>query len=194
LKGKTMNYAKVVSLAAAILSTIVLSQTVQAKDLRIIEQLKKSAPTFAKKNPLKKISPVCADFSGSWVGICIGNDGEQDAAEMNISQKKCEALALDGNTLHINGLNTFANSPNPNSEWPVTLGASIATSWNDAQTRLYTIGGFSLAGWFSGVSTGEMWLEGDTLRQKDTAGYNLDPTGVPSPFQLYMQDCTSTRR
>jgi len=101
---------------------------------------------------------------------------------------------MRGLTQHINGLNTIASSPNPNAEWPISVGGSISTTWNDAQTRLYTSIGFSIANLASGVTTEETWLEGDTLRHKDTAGYFLDPTGVPSPIQFILQDCTYTRQ
>ena len=47
---------------------------------------------------------------------------------------------------------------------------------------------------FAAVATEETWLEGDTLRRKATASYLLDPTGVPSPVQMVMDDCTFTRR
>lgn len=190
-----MFFKKVASIAmTALLSTLVLNQAAQAKELRIITQLKKSAPFLAKKNLKKKISPVCADFTGNWVGVCVETDGRQESAEVIINQDQCESIEMDGGYFSINGLNTISNSPSPNSEWPFSSGGAISYIWNDAQTRLYGSVGFSVAGWFSGVSTEETWLEGDTLRRKDTASYALDPTGVPSPFQLVMVDCTFTRR
>jgi hypothetical protein len=186
---------KVLTLTVATLfSTLFLNQGAQAKEPRIVQQLKKVAPQFAKKKALKKISPICTNFSGNWVGTCVETDGYQEPIEMTIEQEKCEYIVMDGWSFNINGLNTIANSPSPNAEWPLSVGGSISTSWNDAQTRLYTNAGFSVGSWFSVVATQEIWLEGDTLRQKDTAAYALDPTGVPSPMQQVLQDCTMNRR
>jgi hypothetical protein len=190
-----MFFKKVATIAmSALLSTLVLNQAAQAKELRIIQQLKKSAPLLAKKNAKKKISPVCANFTGNWIGICVESDGHQESEEVIIDQYQCESIAMDGGYFNINGLTTISNSSSPNSEWPFSAGVAISYIWNDAQTRLYGSAGFSFAGLFSGVSTQETWLEGDTLRRKDTAAYSLDPTGVPSPIQLAMVDCTFTRR
>ena len=179
---------------ATLFSTLFLYQGAQAKEPRIVQQLKKVAPQLAKKKSFRKISPICANFSGNWVGSCIDSDGMQEAIEMHIEQEKCEYIDMDGFSFNINGLNTIANSPSPNAEWPLSVGGSISMSWNDAQTRLYTNAGVSVASWFSVVSTQEIWLEGDTLRQKDTAAYALDPTGVPSPMQQVLFDCTMNRR
>jgi hypothetical protein len=190
-----MSISKVSALVlTAFLTTLGFHQIAQARDLRIVQQLKKSLPHLAKKNLVKKISPVCANFTGNWTGICIDSHGDQEPWEAVIDQEKCEYISMDGTSFNINGLNTIANSPGPNSEWPLNVGGSVSTTWNDAQTRLYKSVGFSIAGWFSGVSTQEIWLEGDTLRTKDTASYTLDPTGVPSPMQMIMQDCTFSRR
>jgi hypothetical protein len=179
---------------ATLLSTFLLNQVAQAKEPRIVQQLKKVAPQFAKKKALKKLSPICANFSGNWVGTCVETDGAQEPIEMTIEQEKCEYINMDGFSFNINGLNTIANSPSPNAEWPLSVGGSISMSWNDAQSRLYANAGVSVASWFSVVSTQEIWLEGDTLRQKDTAAYALDPTGVPSPMQQVLLDCTLNRR
>lgn len=179
---------------AALLSTIGLNQIAQAKDLLIIQKIKKSIPHIAKKSLTKKISPVCVNFTGNWVGVCIDSDGEQYSSVTILEQDECENITWDGVYLNINGLNTIAESPSPNSEWPISVGGSISTKWNDAQTRMYRSVGFSVAGYFSGVSTQEMWLEGDSLRVKDTAGYFLDSTGVTLPDLFGMPDCTYTRR
>ena len=190
-----MFFTKVVTLTmTALLSTLLLNQAVQAKELRIIQQLKKSAPLLAKKNAKKKISPVCANFTGNWVGVCTEADGRQETSEAIIDQYRCENIDMDGFYFDINGLNTVSNSPSPNSEWPLSSGGAISYTWNDAQTRLYSSVGFAVAGWFAAVATEETWLEGDTLRRKATASYLLDPTGVPSPVQMVMDDCTFTRR
>jgi hypothetical protein len=179
---------------ATFFSTFLLYQGADAKEPRIVQQLKKVAPQLAKKKATKKLSPICADFSGNWVGSCIDSDGVQEAIEMLVEQEKCEYLQMDGFSFNINGLNTIANSSSPNAEWPMNVGGSISMSWNDAQTRLYMNAGVSVASLFSVVSTQEIWLEGDTLRQKDTAAYALDPTGVPSPIQQVLFDCTLNRR
>lgn len=176
------------------LSTLMLNQAAQAKELRIIQQIKKSASFLAKKKANKKIAPVCANFTGNWVGVCTRPDEPEEASEVIIKQEECEAISMGDGYFDINGLNTFSSSPSPNSEWPFSSGGAISYIWNDAQTRLYGSTGFAIARWFGGVLTEETWLEGDTLRRKDTASYTLDPTGVPSPFQMVMEDCTFNRQ
>lgn len=192
-----MNYKRLRKLAfTAMLSAVGFNLTgiAAAKEPRMLRGLKKAAAQLAQKQGKRKLTPNCVNFSGNWAGICVDNDGRQENIELVIEQHDCSTIDMDGFTFDINGLNTIASSPNPNAEFPVPIGGAISMNWNDAQTRLYGSIGANLGGWFVFVSTEETWLEGDTLRRKDTASYTLDPTGVPSPTQMVMDDCTMTRR
>lgn len=176
------------------LMTVTIAQTASAKEPRFITQAKQAAVAAVGKRKFKEITPNCANFAGSWTGICVDQIGESEPKDMVINQTSCTSIDIDNFEFDINGLHTVAAAPAQNSDWPVPYVVGISMRWNDAQTRLYSSYGINLAGLFAGASTQEIWLEGDTLRQKDTSSAVLDPMGGPSPVRLVMDDCTFQRQ
>jgi hypothetical protein len=73
---------------------------------------------------------TCAQFDGSWSGVCEGPEGKKDL-EMVFEQRDCSLLIIDGRAYPLNGMATSANSHNAE-----MTNSTMALAWDADKTKI----------------------------------------------------------
>ena len=167
-----------------------------AQTPRTMRNLERAVSNLSRQTSPHKLAPLCADFSGTWQGSCLDDDGMTEDAKVTISQEGRGSVTMDGYQLDIGGMNSMQKVPQGGNPDALPLSMTMSYSWNDAQTRLLGMVSMTFSitnGSFAGAGKNSMWLAGDQLRIKDEEGTPLiTNSGLPE-LHLVKQDCTYSR-
>jgi len=174
--------------------TVGLSSIALASPASFLKQIKKDSGEWRSSVTRSQQEHVtqCANFTGHWVGTCTDNEGEVEERELKISQEGCYNMDFEGFGMPIGGTLSMALSPHPYSEDAFGYSASIASQWNDSQTRLHQLFSGTILNGFGFISTSEMWLQGDQLRRRDIENKVL-MIDNSTPVTFDQEDCTYTK-
>ncbi len=165
-----------IGLVSIVLGVALQSSTLAAKELKMIRELKKNfGAHMVKGRSFKKTAPLCANFNGNWEGTCTNEEGRTENSKIKIVQEKCSYIEFDGFDLPING----SLSIQAIQEDSINVSAILNVAWNDSQTKLLKQTSLSFLN-MANVSTEAVWLEGETLRIKET--YSTPAIGLEGPL------------
>ena len=169
-----------------------------------VEKLKEEAEKNKKNEDLMPLADQCANFSGTWTGICYPESGSEDEAwveEVTYKQEGCTSILSSsespGEPFRID-FGKISNWKIEENEYNISL--NMVANWNSSQTRLFMLssymmqfGVFSVPP-FAVISTEEMWMEGDTLLTRSGPfSDTFDPFGRSQVSRVNSQFCIYER-
>jgi hypothetical protein len=166
----------------------------QAKAPRVVQLLGKNLIRHGYVEKSKHANaPQCANFSGSWKGTCVDQDGQTYSDTLDLTQEDCDAITISGLDANIGGSSVVSSQPNPNAEKHFSYSGTFGYAWNDSQSKLNSLTSVSFFdGAYAFIVRSSMWLAGDQLRTKDDAGAALSIDGTQG-MNATLQDCTYDR-